>query len=481
MYAFWSDRREQAPVKHGEIQQMLAATNRWWRDPAGWTRDDPDLREANAAPFSYVAGVLENLDPGGLYLLRGPRRVGKSVEIKRTIDALLRRGEVDPRRVLHVSADGWRAADLARLVAAANPLTPSQGCRYWFIDEITGIADGWPERLKWLRDSDQRFRADTVVVTGSSATDLTAAVKALAGRRGPARSPDRFLLPMGFRAFAQHIEPPSGGAVPNIEGLPVSGLASARLADATQALVPWLDWLVAAWDTYLQVGGFPAALSGHLRLHDVPQPFLRSLLDVIHGDAFRRAEWSRLQTSALLQRLAQGLCSPVNYAAIADDLALAQPTVRRRLEELRNAFVLWPCHREDRLRAKPNARGKVYFLDPAYARLGPTPPDDSQLSEQQLGMALLRCFERERPGSFMDFAEVLHHRSNTRREIDFVGPGFGGVAIESKFVDGRWKRDAQTLLASGWRGIVATRTELDLSGPSGVAAIPTAMLAWLVD
>ena len=82
-------------MKHGEIQQTLTATNRWWRDPAGWTHDDPDLREANDAPFSYVAGVLDNLAPGGLYMLRGPRRVGKSVEIKRTIDALLK-GGADP-------------------------------------------------------------------------------------------------------------------------------------------------------------------------------------------------------------------------------------------------------------------------------------------------------------------------------------------------------------------------------------------------
>ena len=62
-----------------------------------------------------------------------------------------------------------------------------------------------------------------------------------------------------------------------------------------------------------------------------------------------------------------------------------------------------------------------------------------------------------------------------------MGPNFGGLAIESKFVDGRWKRDAQTLAASGWRGVVATRSELDLSDPKGVLAIPTAMLAWLVD
>ena len=470
-------------MKQGEIQQMLAATNRWWRDPHGWTRADPDLREASVAPFTYSAGVLDDLAPGGLYVLRGPRRVGKSVEMKRTIERLMRPGPgpaVDPRRVLHVSVDGWRAADLGRLVAAASQLTPA-GHRYWFIDEITGIADGWPDRIKWLRDNDRRFRGDTVVLTGSSAGGLTAAVKALAGRRGAAKAPDRFLLPMGFRTFAARLEPPREGPVPSVGPLDIADLALPRLTDAALALAPWLDWLVAAWQTYLHVGGFPAALAGHLRRREVPPHFLRSLLDVIHGDAFRRADWSRPQTTALLQRIAQALGSPVNHSAIADDLAFAQPTIRRRLEELRDAFVLWPCHREARLQPKVNAHAKLYFLDPAYAALSPSPPADSQLAEQQLGVALLRSCERVRPGSYLDFADVLHHRSNTRREIDFVGPNFGGIAIESKFVDGRWMRDAQTLAASQWRGIVATRSELDVSESNNTIAIPAAMLAWLVD
>ena len=466
-------------MKQGEIQQSLTATNRWWRNPRIWTRQDPDLSEANGAPFRYVSGVLNDLEQRGLYVLRGPRRVGKSVEIKRTIEALLNSSAVDPRCVLHVATDGWRAADLGRLVAAANQLTPA-GRRYWFIDEITSIADGWPERIKWLRDNDERFRNDTVVLTGSSAADLTAAAKALAGRRGPAAVSNRFLLPMGFRTFLQYADPTSA-ELPALGSLRVVDLTPSQLVEATQALVPWLDCLVSAWDVYLQVGGFPLALAGHLQDGEVPPHFLRSLLDVIQGDAFRRANWSQVQTTALLQRLVQGLCSPVNYAAIADDLDLAQSSVRQRLENLRDTFALWPCHRENRLRVKLNARGKVYFLDSAYAHLCATLPDDSQLSEQQLGVALLRCFERERPGTLMDYSEVLHHRSNTRREIDFVGPNFGGLAIESKFVDGRWKRDAQTLAASGWRGVVATRSELDLSDPKGVLAIPTAMLAWLVD
>ena len=464
-------------MKQGEIQQMLVATNRWWRQPVDWVRDDPDLREANDAPFHYSAGVLNGLTPGGLHVLRGPRRVGKSVEIKRAIERLIAAG-AEPRRILHASVDGWRAADLGRLVNAARQLTPSKGQRHWFIDEVTGITDGWPERVKWLRDNDGQFRRDTVVLTGSSAADLAGSVKALAGRRGPASHADRVLLPMGFRtwvALTGEEAPPA-----DIGPFRLADLTPRRLAETAQALAPWLDRLVTAWDAYLQVGGFPTAVACHIRLRELAPPFLGSLLDVIHGDAFRRADWSRVQTKAFLRRVAQGLCSPINHAALAEDLDVSQPTVRRRFDELREAFVVWPCHRQEGLHPKLKARAKVYFLDPVYARLGGPPPDDSLVSEQQLGMALLRSLERERPGSFMEFNQVLHHRSNTRREIDFVGPNFGGVAIESKHVDGRWRRNAQTLRSSGWRGIVATRSELDLDDDQ-LIAMPTAMLAWLVD
>ena len=106
-------------MKQGDVQRMLVATNRWWRDPRGWSRDDPDLRDADDAPFHYSAGVLDDLAPGGLYVLRGPRRVGKSVEVKRAIETLIA-GGAEPRRILHASVDGWRANDLGGLVQAAQ-------------------------------------------------------------------------------------------------------------------------------------------------------------------------------------------------------------------------------------------------------------------------------------------------------------------------------------------------------------------------
>ncbi|MCY4212912.1 MAG: AAA family ATPase [Gammaproteobacteria bacterium] len=474
-------------MKRGEAQQTLAAINRWWRDPEGWTARDPDLREMERAPFRYQADVLADLIPGGLYILRGPRRVGKTVAVKSAIRDLAASG-VAPRCIVHMAMDGLRSRDLGLLVDAADGLMPADGHRYWFIDEITGITDGWPERVKWLRDNDARFRTDTVVLTGSSAAGLTQATKALAGRRGEARAPDRVLLPMGFRSFARLVSGATALEQSALKPYRVADLTHGELRQVLPELAPWQDLLIRAWETYLGCGGFPAAVAQHVATRSEPSALRRSLVDVIHGDAFRRADWSQTQSTDLLRRLSANVCSPLNIASLANDTGVAQATLKRRLDELREAFVVWPCYREDNLRPKLGAQPKLYFMDPIYAnltldseRVAPrTHLDFSRLSQQQLGLALLRAIERDAPGTLVGHDQVLHHRTASRKEIDFVGPQFGGAAFESKYVDGGWRREALTLKASRWQGVVATRSESDLSDPE-VAAVPTALLAWLLD
>lgn len=474
-------------MKRGEAQQTLAATNRWWRDPTGWISDDPDLREAGRAPFRYQTDVLADLARGGLYILRGPRRVGKTVAVKGAIRDLVASG-IPPRRIVHMAVDGLRSRDLGLLVDAADGLMPAEGHRYWFIDEITGIADGWPERVKWLRDNDVRFRTDTVVLTGSSAADLNLATKALAGRRGEARAPDRVLLPIGFRSFARLTTDAAPPELPTLQPGRVADLTRGELKRVLPELVPWQDVLIRAWEIYLGCGGFPVAVARHVASRAEPTALRRSLLDVIHGDAFRRADWSRTQSADLLRRLSANVCSPLNVASLANDTGVPQASLRRRIDELRDAFVVWPCYREGDLKPKLGAQPKLYFTDPVYAnlsldseRVAPVPQVDfTRLSQQQLGMALLRATERTAPGTLVGYDQVLHHRSASRKEIDFVGPQFGGIAFESKYVDGGWRRDALTLKASRWQGVVATRSEVDLSDPE-VAAVPVALLAWLLD
>ncbi|MXW56274.1 MAG: ATP-binding protein [Gemmatimonadales bacterium] len=477
-----------------ELREILARTG-WWTDPHGWIRRDPDLRRAREAPFDYNAGVLEGLVPGGLYVLRGPRRVGKSVEIKKTVRGLIERGE-DPRRIIHIAADELEAADLRRVVDAADAITPASERRFWFFDEITAIPDGWPAAIKWLRDNDLRFGTDTVVLTGSSARDLTEAIKALAGRRGGAVDSDRVLLPMSFRSFLRASRAAGGnedGPPPSHkEPISVAELSPDVLAESARELAPWMPYLVREWETYLAVGGFPQAVAAHAAVAppatepgrgEAVRALKESLLDVIRGEAFGQSAWSRAHTDAFMRRLAAGIGSPTNCSDIASDTGTSANTVRRRIDTLRENFVVWPCYREHRLVPALRAQEKTYFTDPIFTALSPRPRrriDVSLLSEQQLGMTLVRAFLRRDAGGYPNFDAVLHHRTRSRKEIDFAGPGFGGLAIESKYVDGdRWKRAAPTLKASPWRGLVATRAALDMNDPD-LSAVPTALLAWLL-
>jgi uncharacterized protein len=140
-------------VNDAEIARQLTAGNPWWREPTGWELDDPDLQALRESALSYEPQPLADIVPDGLYMLRGPRRVGKSLEVKRMIGRLITRG-VKPRRIIHCACDGLTSADLRRLQRVARDQLTRLVAepRYWFLDEITAVA-AWPSAVKWLRDN----------------------------------------------------------------------------------------------------------------------------------------------------------------------------------------------------------------------------------------------------------------------------------------------------------------------------------------
>ena len=466
-------------MKAGQIQIQLAATNGWWRSTS-WEPDDPDLRAAATAPFRFRSGALADLTPGGLYVLRGPRRVGKSTEIKQEIRDLLAKG-TDPRTIVHAAVDGWRAEDLRTLVSTASRsfLAGVTGSRYWFLDEITSVKDDWPSTIKNLRDNDPSFGADTVVLTGSSAARLHEARKALAGRRGNAVKTDRAMLPMRFT----DVVAAAGIVLPTFERIRARDLQRDSTRGVVGLLLPYLNELVPLWETYLRVGGFPQAVADWQRRGEPSRAFIEALWDVVHGDAITSARFAASQTQTLLGNLAQSLCSPVNVSHLARDLGVAQSTANDRLADLADHFLIWPCYKAHNGVARVAAQRKWYFTDPLLARLaglrnGSAEPDLTVLSEQQIGLCLLRNVGAEDAISLADFDSVLYHRTPTDAEIDFVGPAMGDIAVESKYVDDRWSRAMQTLRSSRWFGILASRSGLDWRTDGWV--IPAPILALIL-
>ncbi|HEX3734842.1 MAG TPA: AAA family ATPase [Solirubrobacterales bacterium] len=471
-------------MNDGQLRRLLTDRSVWWRD-SGWERDDPDLREATESPFRYEPDPLSGLDPEGLYVLRGPRRVGKSVELKRAIATTIR-GGANPRLVFFCSCDGLSAQDIRRLIAVGQKDTATlSGDRHWFLDEITAVP-GWAVAIKELRDGDPVFRRSCVVLSGSSARDLRDATKALAGRRGGVSDSDRLLLPMDFRSFCLS----TGG----FEGLPEvvlrpRDLLSAPGERAIAALSPFFSDLDHAWQSYLRVGGFPRAVADFVATAAVSEGFAQALWDVIAGDAFQSTGMTDMDVATFVERLVIGIGSPLNASAVARDVGLSDNhRVDDRIGALGFALMAWRCHQIKGELPNLRAQEKVYFLDPLIARLPHMrderrrDPDDSQMTEQQLGVLLLRAAADKGPQALLEANTVMYERTASEAEIDFAGPELG-AAFEGKYVDGPWRRAAQTMRARHERGVMVTRTVLDLDDRGGGArvwAVPAGIVGWLL-
>lgn len=468
-------------MNEGQLTRALTAGNAWWRD-GRWERDDRDLRRLAESDLDYSPAPLDDIAAPGLYVLRGPRRVGKSLEIKRAISTLIDR-EVLTRRIIHFACDELERGDLRRLVSAARD-TLTRGVkepRYWFLDEITSVP-GWPEAIKWLRDN-TAFGDDCVVLTGSSARDLADAQKQLAGRLGPAAPSDRLLLPMSFRSFVTAI---GLSGLPEPEPVLPRNFLTRSVDQALRELTPWLDDLLSTWELYLRIGGFPRAVGDHLAAGDVRANFLKTLWDVAAGEAIRGAGTTPAQVVALLGRITKSLTSPLSLESVRSDMGLGSPhTARERLNDLVFAYLAWPCHQRAATQPKLGAQSKYYFVDPLLARIaaershGATAEADvSALAEQQLGLELLRNLEREEPGGFAQFTDVMYQKTSGK-EVDFTGPRIGALGFEGKYVDKNWRREALTVRSQFGAGVLATRGVIDTSGD--VWAVPAPFIAWMLN
>jgi uncharacterized protein len=468
-------------MNDSQLRRLLAERSPW-RARLNWEVDDPDLRAAGRLSLSYEPHPLADIHAPGLYVLRGPRRVGKSLELKRAVARLLAEG-IDPKTIFYCSCDGLTKQDLRRLIAQGHNVTRTLlGPHYWLLDEVTAVP-GWSQTIKELRDQDTRFREACVVLTGSSARDLEQARKDLADRRGGIADSDRLLLPMDFRAFCRALDDFDELPTPIIQP---RDMQSAEAERAVSALEPWSDALADAWELFLDVGGFPRAVGELIGEGTVSEGFIQGLWDVVLGDAMRAAPMSEADVAALLDRLTLNLCSAINVSRIARDVGLpGHQAAVNRIEDLIRAFLAWRCYRIRDGRPNTAAQSKLYFVDPLIAQLahrrnpGFPAPDSAKLTQQQIGLALARAVSLHAPAAFVQTDRVMYERTTTGAEIDFVGPDLQ-IPFECKYTDGNWRKEALTMRARHGHGVMVTRSPLLTGADEPIWAIPAGIFAWLL-
>jgi predicted AAA+ superfamily ATPase len=487
-------------MRDDELRERLRDRNPWWRaaatggDALAWIESDQVLRARAAYDLGYRSDLLDDVADGPLddklVVLRGARRVGKSVLLKDTAARLCGRRDVDPRQLVYVPTDGMRASDLPRVAKLGRELTRSVGeaPRVWLLDEVTGLR-GWTQALKHLRDNTE-LGADTVVCTGSS-WDRDAEVERdlLAGRAGSsARRRSRILHPMSFREVLLA----EGREIPLPASLSPWALQDKAAHDAVESFEFFVNELDLAWQAYLTSGGFPRAVAEHHKIGEVGEAFLRDLAAWLHRDVDPEA--GEDSVPKLLSAIEGRCTSPLNRRALAEDLGYgSRQTVDLRLMRLASTYAAIWCHQVDEDgRRVAGAQSKLYLCDPLLAwlgsrlRAGLPRPDFSRLTEACIGVALARAIDDLEPGRWEADDSIGYLRTGGGKEIDF-GPlsvpspsgGTHTVPIESKWVSTGWRAEARVIEGRLAAGVVATRTVLDSSHPAW--ALPAPVLALLLE
>lgn len=361
----------------------LADQNPWWKHGERFTDFDPLWKSLNDAPVTYSRGEIA-FERGTIYLLRGPRQVGKTAWIKQSILSLLRDRKTEPRAVNYLSCDQLTSQSRKEFGRAIQDCLAFAGHFphvYLFLDEINYVKD-WQFELKGLADAGKMANL-TVVATGSSPALIKSKGELLPGRKPE----DYFMKPLLFRDFAAQTAltlarfEASGDLRSSLEKLSeVLGGNSASPDDidaflqGINGLLPFkteLDYLLGI---YRLSGGFPKAVNNYLRHRyrergeeRIDQNVYEDYVRFVLGDIQRMDRGERIARqilAAILKR--SGSRYSYNTLSAETEEGVGQPTVVNYVELLADSFVLNILLSYDfsKKSSKPKGEKKIYFLDP---------------------------------------------------------------------------------------------------------------------
>ncbi len=444
---FWTPNRYRWWQMTLDSNQIIAQ-NPWWSSRR-WAAEDRQLALLSGQAVRLPSTVVEDIDllKPGIHVLRGPRQVGKTTDLKLLVQRALTVG-LAARSIIYLTLDlleGDHHAELAKTVTRAKTLARQPGPGLVLLDEVTAVPR-WQSAVKALWDAGT-IAHDLIICTGSSAIDLQrGAAERLPGRRGEGR--DHLVLPQTFASFARAID----SSIPPSPCLTVADIdtpyGQAALHDA-QLHVPALR---DALSLYLKFGGLPAAVAEAATGAVEPsEQVVRILYDSLVKEVQRRGA-SIPAAHALLERVLRSLGSRTDWSRMAREMdvplgrgrgAPSHHTLRDYIELLAGGYfllILYFWRANSPTNSLSNEK-KVFFADPllhtiALKHVPGVLADLPALVENAIGLALYRRYEPpERAIESFVSPDRLHvWRTARSTEVDFVaGPRQELDIVEVKY------------------------------------------------
>lgn len=312
----------------------LYLMNPWWRDPKA-IFSDRHIVSFEKGIFRYHPEKLFReiaSNNVGIYVLRGPRQVGKTTFLKLYMRQLIENG-VDPSRIFFLTCDGigdrFELIETIKAYFQIFSTSPGQ-IRYLFIDEVTAIED-WQSSIKYLTDIGLLDNC-LVILTGSSSYDLKKSSERLPGRRGLGKN--LVYMPITFREFLKSLKV-------DVEAKSLLEILSLTEEELKTYLSRYA-FVKEYFSKYLQTGGFPKVIDDFFKEGRISEGTKSLYRDFVLGDAEKYLK-SRTRVLEILRKLPDIVGQRFSWNSLVDIFSGridSVDTVQKYFEYLGYSFIV---------------------------------------------------------------------------------------------------------------------------------------------
>jgi uncharacterized protein len=350
-------------IPSAEIIQRIQSENPWWQGDHSISADLGNMRRR--AYFNLFFPLVKEQKLRRAVVLMGPRRVGKTVMIHHTIQALIDDG-VSPQSIGYFSVDHpiYNGLSLERLF---EYYTQSSGLNYKldqiyiFFDEIQYLRN-WEVHLKSAIDTYPNIK---LVASGSAA----AALRLKSQESGAGRFTDFLLPPLTFYEY--------------IDLMNKADMVSKPVEDPPrQFAANNIELFNNEFINYLNFGGYPEVIFspqiqtnlGRFIKSDIVDKVLLRDLPSLYGIGDIQ------ELNYLFTTLAFNTANEISLQELAQNSGVAKNTIKRYIEYLEAAFLIKIVHRVDHSAKRFHRANffKVYLTNPTMraALFSPMKADD---------------------------------------------------------------------------------------------------------
>lgn len=344
-------------ISKSQVLKRIQFENYWWRNDS--IEDDYNAMQRRLYFDIFKPMVLDRTVKRAVVLM-GPRRVGKTVMLHHTIEALMEQG-VSGKKIIFITVENpiYTNIGLEELFKYALEASGNQDPKdcYVFFDEIQYLKD-WEVHLKTMVDS---YRSTKFVVSGSAA----AALKFKSNESGAGRFTDFLLPPLTFYEY-MHIN--------KLEHLMVKSTLLWKGREQVFYDTINSQLLNEHFVKYINFGGYPEIIfspqmqknPGRYIKQDIVDKVLLRDLPSLYG----------IKDVQELNRLFTTICfntaHEFDYEELSRTSGVKKHLIKTYIEYLESAFLVKKISRVDQSgkRFKREVKFKMYLSNPSlYAAL----------------------------------------------------------------------------------------------------------------